>query len=1242
MRTKAPSQSPDDFTGTERFRVIRRLGEGGMGVVYEAFDREKNVHVALKTLQERDGESILRLKQEFRSLQDIQHPNLVSLGELFKEDRIWFFTMELIRGVNFLEYVRPGYNTDNASTQRAFETASQEPVTTAVVQDSRREPPILDASRFYDERRLRSGMAQLARGLAALHRAGKIHRDVKPSNIMVTEDGRVVILDFGLATDVDPTGYDSESNVVGTALYMAPEQSLGRRVGPEADWYSFGVVLYEALVGAPPFLGPNLIVLMRKQKVTPQRPSDVRTGVPADLEELALELLRFDPETRPSAHVVLRLLGEVQVEQSSVRSQTPPFVGREAELAVLGAAFADIRQRRQVTVYLLGESGIGKSALVRAFTRGLRDDSVVVLAGRCYEREAMPYKAIDGIVDELAGYIQRMAQVDAAALTPQWADVLLQVFPVLSRIRVFASTPRHPVLDATEQRTRLFAALRELLTRLCDRRTVIIWIDDLQWADADSLAMLSEVLRPPDAPAFLFLASWREAGQSAIRARLDALPGEIRHVPIEKLSVEATTELARALLARNGVAPARADEIAREANGHPLFVDELVRFTVVRGAEVPLELTLEDALGNRVARLDPAPKRVLELLALAGAPLDQETCAHAASIAVGDFAQVAAQLRTQNFASTTGAKKNDRIEPYHDRVRDSVLQQLDGERRRILHGDLARSLESSGHADSEALAVHFHGAGDDGKAARYAAEAAAAATRAFAFARAARLYQLAIDLAPAAPTVQSLQIALGDALAKDGRGAEAGRALLTAASSASVAEALDLRGRAIQALLHAGQFDRGIAELRAVLASQGVTYPRTSRRALLSVIGQRAQLALRGMRFRERDESQVAREELSRIDVQYYAATTLAPIDNIRGHAFQVRTLRLALAAGERYRLGRTLVTEAGYRALAGGSSIAAGDALLATATDISTRVESAHLRTLIVAGRGTAAYLKGDFRESLTKCHAAQALARQNGVAEYAEFNLMYQWIAESLVWLGRLDELAGFLDHAIRDGEERGNLNLSTTMRTAALPFVRLAADTITIARDEIEHALDRWSPERFHVQHFYALRANASVDLYEAAGRKAYERVEREWPEVAGALLLRVSFGRTYMWDLRARAAVLAANDASPSERRRLLAIAERDAKRILGEKLAWSESLAVLIRATVAASRGDRARAEDLYARAVTGFDATGLALHAAAARRRLGELRGDASLTATADAWMATQKIQSPQRMTAMLAPGTER
>ena len=96
-----------EFAGTERFEVVRRLGHGGMGVVYEAIDRERQGRVALKTLRHVDAEALYRLKNEFRGLQDLEHPNLVGLGELIEERGQWFFTMELIEGVNFLTYVRP-------------------------------------------------------------------------------------------------------------------------------------------------------------------------------------------------------------------------------------------------------------------------------------------------------------------------------------------------------------------------------------------------------------------------------------------------------------------------------------------------------------------------------------------------------------------------------------------------------------------------------------------------------------------------------------------------------------------------------------------------------------------------------------------------------------------------------------------------------------------------------------------------------------------------------------------------------------------------------------------------------------------------------------------------------------------------------------------------------------------------------------------------------------------------------
>src|SRR5215471_12957121 len=141
-----------------RFEIERALGSGGMGVVYAARDHHRDCAVAVKTLRAATLDARPRLRDEFLMLHDLAHPNLVSLGELFDDDGRWFFSMELIEGDDFLQHVRPGGRLDLP--------------------------------------RLRAAMGQLAAGLGFLHAAGKIHRDVKPPNVLCTTD-RVVLVDFG-------------------------------------------------------------------------------------------------------------------------------------------------------------------------------------------------------------------------------------------------------------------------------------------------------------------------------------------------------------------------------------------------------------------------------------------------------------------------------------------------------------------------------------------------------------------------------------------------------------------------------------------------------------------------------------------------------------------------------------------------------------------------------------------------------------------------------------------------------------------------------------------------------------------------------------------------------------------------------------------------------------------------------------------------------------------------------------
>jgi serine/threonine protein kinase len=1241
-----------DFHGTSRFQVQRRLGEGGMGVVYEAFDRERRSVVALKTLRAGNTDRLFRLKAEFRALADLDHHNLVRLGELICEDGQWFFTMDLIEGVDFLSYVRGAQETSAGGVSRADTMLDS--------WGSPGEGRSGDApkwSRGFDEKKLRSALAQLCQGVSALHAAHKVHRDIKPSNILVTPEGRAVLLDFGLVADLAEGGQSTElRTVVGTAPYMAPEQAASRTVGPQADWYSVGVLLYEALAGQRPFLGKDLDVLMQKQHAEPPPPQTLSPAVPTDLNALCMELLRIEPGARPTGAVILERLGivegppdKVSSTLSSALSQAPSFIGRRRELATLWQAFDDSLKGRAVTLLVSGESGQGKSALVRHFVDEVKvQQRALVFASRCYERESVPFKAFDGIVDALSRHLGRLDPVDAALLLPTDVDLVGRLFPVLRWVPVVgrAVPGRHHVSSPQELRTRAFAALRELLARIVQRRPLVLFVDDLQWADGDSLALLGELFYAEDAPQVLLVATVRTAKgaelepQAALFQVLGKIAG-VRRLPLSSLSVEETCALVATLLDTTGRDGSEALAIARETGGHPLFVQELVRHVQRKGGTSALgTVRLDDALRERIDALDAPAQRLLEAVAVAGVPTAQDLVVRAAAVSPGQSARWISLLRIANVVRTRGTRGSDAIEPYHDRVREAVIARLSDEDLKRLHLGLADALEEGGLAaqDPRLLVSHLAAAGEAERAAVHAERAARLAADGLAFDQAAELYRMALRLGHYdAADVRRLRRALAETLVAEGRGPEAAEDYLLAAEGAEIVPRLDCQRRAAEQLLLCGHHERGFATLEAVLSEVGVTLPRTPRRALLSLIWQRIKLRLRGLSWTEAGRRAPLLADLRRLDVYQSVAAGLAMVDTIRGADFQARCLLLALRLGERRSIGRALAMEAVFLCSQGGKSLARGRHLADRVGKIAEESQDSYLRGYALTGAGMGSFFAGDFHETARLLGAAETTLKETAGTVW-ELSSIRLFRLLALRHVGALRELRRTFDEYVRDAARRGDRYAETTL-TRMFNWVWLARDAPAEAHRDL--AQKPWTPpERgFHVQHWYELRARVELELYEGKAQGALLRHGERFDRLSRSMLLRVQTIRADAVWLRGR--VLLVGSAISSNAPVLEAVSRLSTK-LAKEQVGYARVWGLLLGATVAYQR--RA-VDDAHARlsaAIELSDANRLALLAACARMRLGQLCGGsegAALCAEGEAWMASENIRNPVRMLEVVTPG---
>ncbi len=1179
-----------------RFEVRGTLGAGGAGVVYRAFDRQLKREVALKLLRQASGRDLYRFKREFRALAGIVHPNLVALHELHSVDGDWYFTMELVEGMSWLDWVRPG----------------PQPRTRAAIGNAQ-----------FDAQRLRASLVQLVDALIALHDAGKLHRDLKPSNVLVDAQGRVTLLDFGLVTTLLEGNPDRLA--VGTPVYMSPEQASDQPLGPASDFYSVGAMLYEALTGRRPFEGGSEQVMTRKQT---EHPTEPVVSVPADLSRLCMTLLAPSPAARPTGHAVLAQLGAAPSRRTldlAKQAARQAFVGRKHELDQLAGALGDAH-RQAVAILVRGRSGIGKSTLIKHFLTTL-GDAVFVLEGRCFEREAVPFKMLDGLVDTLTAVVLGLSVEQQAVIAPKELGSLVRLFPVLRRVPKFAELAgaSTPPVDLQELRRRGFQALRAVLARLAREKPVVMFVDDAHWGDADSAGFLAELIHGAE-PQTLIIIAHRPEDYLGVVAQLKRAPaassrrGELRELDVSPLSKDDASALVAAIADDID----RTQQVVEAAAGNPLVLTEMARGT--EGAQ-----TIEALVRARVARLPVEMQAMLAVSSIAARPIPIAIAARAAGIVGGH--DEAARLSAERLATLREVGDDMILHPAHDYVRAAILASLDLEAKASWHEALARAFEDVQGADkldSQAVVEHWLAAGHPENAAHHAVTAAQQAEEALAFHRAAELYQIALTYGPWDTTGQrDLLRRKAQALTCAGQLDEAAAVYGHAAHLLADAEAIDLERLRVEALLRRGRLDEALPAAEKLLAQIGVRVPIGMRTSRTRMATQWMQAKFRGLEFVERDPAEISGDELLAVDVLYSIASGLAFADPALGRVVQSELIRAALDAGEPIRVCLALGQELCYAAAAGhrnrGAVVAVGTRLRAVAK----RVGHPHVIGFADLSIGLAAHMHGRWTDALADLEMGLERLREHAVGVRWEIDIGEAYWLATLFYLGEWRALARLAQLHLRDAIDRGDIVAQQGLRTGRTNLAWLVLDRPDDARAQLD-AVDKTLGPGFHVMHAQTAIAAAHVDLYRGDVAAASARLAQAVPQLERIGFMRFQQPRVELDYLRVRLA---------------LARGDRDAGAIadglIAEGVTWAVGLGQLARAALHAFDGDVDRSLDALQLAEDLFAAAKMSGHVQIVRMRRGGLEGGANAIARSEAARDALRdlgAVDPDRFSALLMP----